>query len=314
MEAELDRRAFEIETQGGMEHQKALSRSSSTTSLNKSPRASPVPSSSSTETLVVSQKKSNLKRPNSSESFPRTKSVKFDTSTTTPTDSTSSPTPQVNPTDKKSKEMYDELYFDSDESEGEEENKQRKETRRRFMTDDELFYDPSSDAKDQEWIDSQRRLSYQKNSASGSSTSSSLPEASQPSTSLQQTSAISKPPDKTSPPLPKTDAVLNCPACFTVLCHDCQRHELYVGQYRAMFVMNCVVNKQETLTVPEKAPKKFRKSRKIVNEENQTKFSFSHSSSSDVFHPVLCKVCKTQIAMYDSEEVFHFFNVLASQP
>ena len=29
-----------------------------------------------------------------------------------------------------------------------------------------------------------------------------------------------------------SDAVLNCPACFTVVCLDCQRHELYKTQYR----------------------------------------------------------------------------------
>ena len=37
----------------------------------------------------------------------------------------------------------------------------------------------------------------------------------------------------------KTDAVLNCPCCFVVLCIDCQRHEKYTDQYRAMFVSNC---------------------------------------------------------------------------
>ncbi|KAI6675006.1 hypothetical protein NL676_002912 [Syzygium grande] len=36
-----------------------------------------------------------------------------------------------------------------------------------------------------------------------------------------------------------TDAVLSCPACFTTLCLECPRHEKYVTQYRAIFVMNC---------------------------------------------------------------------------
>ena len=39
-----------------------------------------------------------------------------------------------------------------------------------------------------------------------------------------------------------TDAVLSCPCCFTIVCMDCQRHYKYVNQFRAMFVMNIVVD------------------------------------------------------------------------
>jgi hypothetical protein len=31
------------------------------------------------------------------------------------------------------------------------------------------------------------------------------------------------------------------------------------------------------------------------------------------FYAVLCKTCKTHVAVMDDEEVFHFFNVLESQ-
>jgi hypothetical protein len=30
-------------------------------------------------------------------------------------------------------------------------------------------------------------------------------------------------------------AVLNCPACFTVVCLDCQRHDVYKTQYRSLY-------------------------------------------------------------------------------
>ena len=50
-------------------------------------------------------------------------------------------------------------------------------------------------------------------------------------------------------PLPNSDAVLNCPACFIVLCLDCQRHETYDTQYRAMFVTNCTVDHSKQLKV-----------------------------------------------------------------
>lgn len=32
----------------------------------------------------------------------------------------------------------------------------------------------------------------------------------------------------------------------------------------------------------------------------------------DVFHPVMCKICNTKVAVYDSDEVYHFFNVVTS--
>lgn len=310
MEAELDRRALEIEVQGGMEHQKSISRSSSNTSLNKSPRASPVPGSSSTDAL---NKKSSLKRqiqPKSSTS----KTVRFRSSEDASSSSALSVNvnnknedgqSQVSSSEKKAKVLYDELYFDSDEDDDE---KKKSSEKRRFMTDDELFYDPSSDAKDQAWIDKKRRKSY------GESTAKLPPPSPQRSQKETSTSAAvhDNPSDATlSTPLPSTDAILNCPACFTTVCHDCQRHELYVGQYRAMFVSNCVINKQETLRVPEKKNIKRNKKSKA---QASTFANFVNDSGSDEFNPVTCRVCKTQVAMYDNDEVYHFFNVLASQP
>jgi len=38
-----------------------------------------------------------------------------------------------------------------------------------------------------------------------------------------------------------SDAVLSCPCCFNIVCMDCQRHERYADQYRAMFVMGIAV-------------------------------------------------------------------------
>lgn len=32
----------------------------------------------------------------------------------------------------------------------------------------------------------------------------------------------------------------------------------------------------------------------------------------DMFHPVMCKICNTKVAVYDSDEVYHFFNVVTS--
>lgn len=32
----------------------------------------------------------------------------------------------------------------------------------------------------------------------------------------------------------------------------------------------------------------------------------------DKFHPVMCKICNTKVAVYDTDEVYHFFNVVTS--
>lgn len=39
----------------------------------------------------------------------------------------------------------------------------------------------------------------------------------------------------------KSDAILSCPSCFNIVCMDCQRHERYANQFRAMFVMGIAV-------------------------------------------------------------------------
>jgi hypothetical protein len=38
----------------------------------------------------------------------------------------------------------------------------------------------------------------------------------------------------------------------------------------------------------------------------------SPSEGDEAYYPVKCDICKTHIAMFDSEEVYHFFNVIAS--
>ncbi|KAI8073129.1 E2F-associated phosphoprotein-domain-containing protein [Gongronella butleri] len=84
----------------------------------------------------------------------------------------------------------------------------------------------------------------------------------------------------------KTDAILTCPMCFSPLCYSCQRHESYGNQFRAMFVTNCKVNKSE-------------------------RFRYAKDDD-DAYYKVLCDTCDTHVAMMDLDEVYHFFNVIAS--
>jgi len=177
---------------------------------------------------------------------------------------------------EKDQDKYDDIYFDSDDEDGENKQKNRK-----VLTNDDLLYDPGMDDEDQSWVDDVRR-SYQ------------APETSH-NNKMQ-------PPLK---PLPNSDAVLNCPACFVAVCLDCQRHELYKTQYRAMFVMNCSVVTSEVM----KLPIKQKKGKKGKGKGGQV-VAVTHPH--DEYHPVRCDQCKTEIAMYDKDEVYHFFNVVAS--
>uniref|UniRef100_A0A8C9Y1C9 E2f-associated phosphoprotein n=1 Tax=Sander lucioperca TaxID=283035 RepID=A0A8C9Y1C9_SANLU len=197
-------------------------------------------------------------------------------------------------------QMYDEVYFDSD-SEGEDAPSSAAGGRRRqrvILTNDELLYDPDKDDRDQAWVDARRRrYEVRKWPAAGS--------RSQP---------------RTSQSLPSSDAVLNCPACMTTLCLDCQRHEKYRTQYRAMFVMNCAVKKDEVLrykTQQEVKPKNNKRKRRS-GQTTETPMDVTPDpapagmDADEVYHPVQCTECSTEVAVFDKDEVYHFFNILAS--
>ncbi|KAJ0095048.1 hypothetical protein Patl1_16391 [Pistacia atlantica] len=102
-----------------------------------------------------------------------------------------------------------------------------------------------------------------------------------------------------------SDAVLSCPACFTTLCLQCQRHEKYVTQYRAVFVVNCEIGSGQVQPITPK-PKRGKRGR----ESNESE---ANPSSDETFKPVFCSVCSTHLGVIDEEEVYHFFNVLPSE-
>lgn len=119
--------------------------------------------------------------------------------------------------------------------------------------------------------------------------------------------------------LPNSDAVLDCPSCLSTLCLDCQRsvnkfslkqiqktktflifrHQIYKNQYRAMFVMNCRPILTEELHYKSKAKKKRKQQQEVEMDE--------------MYHPVRCSECNTEVGVYDKDEIYHFFNVLASR-
>jgi len=75
---------------------------------------------------------------------------------------------------------------------------EKKRCEQTVLSNDELLYDPEMDDDDERWVNSQRQR-YQP--------------------------AARRAGDATTRRLPNSDAVLNCPACMSLLCLDCQRSE-----------------------------------------------------------------------------------------
>ena len=73
-------------------------------------------------------------------------------------------------------------------------------------SNDDLLYDPDLDEEDQRWIDHHRQRYIPK-----------VPPG------RGQGRQSGKTDVKRPKPMPRSDAVLNCPACMTLLCLDCQK-------------------------------------------------------------------------------------------
>ena len=206
-------------------------------------------------------------------------------------------------------DFYNDDYFDSD-SDEEVTSTDKKKVKHPVLSNDDLLYDPDMDDQDQKWVDNQRQR-YQP-------TVPLLSEALPPRGKTDKTITTGTNHPNKPKRLPNSDAVLNCPACMTLLCLDCQRHEKFKSQYRAMFVVNCNVEKTEVLHYPnnkqQKKKSKIKEVNKPAGDECVASCSDKDSSfvSADQFHPVRCKTCTTEVGVYDRDEIFHFFNVLAS--
>lgn len=90
------------------------------------------------------------------------------------------------------------------------------------------------------------------------------------------------------------------------------RHETYRTQYRAMFVMNCSVTKEEILKYKGPLNKKTKKVHKKIKQNSESVTGLEKQEEEEIYHPVKCTECSTEVAVLDKDEVFHFFNVLAS--
>ena len=96
-------------------------------------------------------------------------------------------------------------------------------------------------------------------------------------------------------------------------CISLSRHAQFENQYRAMFVMNCEVDSSEVLHYkePKKKKKIFKRHRK--RGQNSAEEQAATSGEATKYNPVKCSNCKTEVGVYDpSDEIYHFFNIVAS--
>ena len=91
------------------------------------------------------------------------------------------------------------------------------------------------------------------------------------------------------------------------------RHDTYVNQYRAMFVLNCRIVRDEVLKYAPKPDKKARR-KKRKGQEPEGVAAEDIQVESESYNPVRCNECNTEVAVYGKDEVFHFFHVLSSAP
>ena len=136
-----------------------------------------------------------------------------------------------------------------------------------------------------------------------------------------------------------SDAVLSCPCCFTIVCMDCQQHERYENQYRAMFVQNIAVRWDLTLQYDSKVKmlvataeaagasasrSTHGETKEGITDETATAAATTkvdddegngQGETTTVYYTVCCANCQTQVAVLDmTEEVYHFSNCLVSSP
>ncbi|KAG0252010.1 hypothetical protein BG011_007268 [Mortierella polycephala] len=165
--------------------------------------------------------------------------------------------------------------------------KSKKNKKHPTISNTDLLYDPDEDDKDEDWI-------------------------------LKKIAANRPPGCK--PEDIWTDAILSCPMCLTQLCFDCQQHEDYSHQFRAMFVENCRIIETEVLRFPKEAKKPIRKGSSSTptssadkDGSSSTPQEFKRSEDDDVdakYNPVSCEICNTKVALMDQDEIYHFFNVI----
>ena len=138
---------------------------------------------------------------------------------------------------------------------------------------------------------------------------------------------------------PRTsDAILSCPRCFNIVCMDCQQHEKYANQWRAMFVMNIGVDWNKTMIYDEHiGGLKLATASGERGTENDTTMqeigsanggdaigpdtiphnddttNNNHEEKGELYYSVQCSYCHWEVAALDmKDEIYHFYGCIPS--
>ena len=122
-----------------------------------------------------------------------------------------------------------------------------------------------------------------------------------------------------------SDAILSCPYCFNIVCMDCQKHERFSNQYRAMFVMNIAVcwdnpqsydSHSQQLRPRNLLPSNLSYSpvNASVSDRKSSHVQFATIPEEEkMYYFVQCDNCSTGVAVLDNdEELYHFIDCVAS--
>jgi E2F-associated phosphoprotein len=149
------------------------------------------------------------------------------------------------------------------------------------------LYDPSLDDENEKWV--KKRILEKDIPVKSSSSSIYSPSA--PSIQTNPVSSGSLPVDDATsdaaadiddvPVSLDTDAILSCPSCFTTICYQCQRHENYAGQFRAIDVFHCIIG--DVSEIP-------------------------------LHRNLVCEQCKDKVGLWhEKDDIYYLFDVLESE-
>ena len=71
---------------------------------------------------------------------------------------------------------------------------------------------------------------------------------------------------------------------------------------------------EELKYIPKQKKRSRKRYRRNRTDEGTEAPGKDPGEATESYHPVRCSECNTEVAVLDSEEVFHFFNVIASAP
>ncbi|CAM9372763.1 unnamed protein product [Discosporangium mesarthrocarpum] len=113
----------------------------------------------------------------------------------------------------------------------------------------------------------------------------------------------------------ETDAQLSCPLCFTILCLECQRHTRYHTQFRAVFVRNVRVLAEED--VSQRGGKMGRgmgggQAKGNRDTQQPQEGGSGAGGMRETLRRVCCLECGNEVGVMDQDDVYHFFDVIAS--